>query len=75
MSIKNQQENKFTFSRFERNGIIVLCLLILITIISKKYVTNFFAKEYHLSENDKTKIAQLQQQIDEAKNSYAYNNN
>ena len=75
MSIKNQQENKFTFSRFERNGIIVLCFLILISIISKKYVTNFFAKEYHLSENDKTKIAQLQQQIDEAKNSYAYNNN
>ena len=75
MSIKSKNDNKFIFSRFERNGIIVLCLLILISIVSKKYITNLFAKEHHLSENDKTKIVQLQHQIDEAKNSYVYNNN
>ncbi|MFN8284593.1 MAG: helix-hairpin-helix domain-containing protein [Chitinophagales bacterium] len=71
----NKEENKFVFSRFERNGIIVLCALILISIISKKYVTKLFAKDYQITEADKAKIAQLQQQINEAKTSYAYNNN
>lgn len=70
----NKEENKFVFSRFERNGIIVLCALILISIISKKYVTKLFAKDYQITEADKAKIAQLQQQINEAKTSYAYNN-
>jgi len=73
MTIK--KENKFIFSRFERNGIILLCFLILISIISKKYITNFFTKEHSLSKHDKTKIAQLQQQIDQAKINYTYKNN
>lgn len=73
MSIKNKHENKFVFTRLERNGIIVLCVLILISIISKKYVVNLFAKEYKLSEFDKTKIVELQQQIDSAKSNYTYN--
>jgi competence ComEA-like helix-hairpin-helix protein len=73
MTIKSKYDNKFVFSRFERNGIIVLCLLILISIVSKKYVINLAAKEHSLSGNDKVKIAQLQQQIDQAKISYSGN--
>lgn len=63
------------FSRYERNGIILLCFLIILSIFSKKYVVQYFAKEKSLSVNDKNKIAKLQQQIAEAKTSYAYSNN
>ena len=62
------------FSRFERNGIILLAALIIISIVSKKYVVQYFAKTNPLTENDKTKIAQLQQQIREAKTVYSNNN-
>jgi len=62
------------FSRFERNGIIVLCLVIIISIISKKYVVQYFAKEHSLTLNDTAKIAKLQQQINDAKLSYTNNN-
>ncbi len=70
----NKSVNK-GFSRYERNGIILLSFLIIVSIISKKYVVQYFAKETPLSENDKTKIAALQQQINEAKVSYGYSNN
>ena len=62
------------FSRFERNGIIVLCLVIIVSIISKKYVVQYFAKERSLTVNDTAKIAKLQQQINDAKLSYTNNN-
>lgn len=71
----NNQVNK-GFSRFERNGIILLCILIIISIVSKKYVVHYFAKNNTaLSSVDKTKVAQLQQQISEAKISYTNNYN
>lgn len=59
------------FSRYERNGIILLCLLIIISIVSKKYIVQYFAKQQGITLNDKSKIEQLQQQINEAKISYA----
>jgi competence protein ComEA len=62
------------FSRFERNGIIMLCSLIVISIVSKKYVVQYFVGERPFTQNDKQKIAQLQQQINEAKSTYTYNN-
>jgi competence ComEA-like helix-hairpin-helix protein len=62
------------FSRFERNGIIFLCTLILISIVSKKYVVQYFSKNNTpLSSVDKNKLAQLRQQISEAKESYTNN--
>ncbi len=59
------------FSRYERNGIILLCLLIIISIVSKKYIVQYFVTQQTVTINDKNKIAQLQQQINEAKISYA----
>ncbi len=63
------------FSRFERNGIILLCCLIIISIISKKYVVDYFVKESKLTVNDKQHIALLQKQIKEAKIVYSNNYN
>lgn len=61
------------FSRFERNGIILLSFLIIISIIAKKYVVDYFVKENKITANDQQKIALLQQQINEAKITYANN--
>lgn len=61
------------FSRFERNGIILLCLLIIMSIISKKYVVQYFVKDNKLAVNDKQNIALLQKQINEAKITYSNN--
>lgn len=63
------------FSRFERNGIILLCCLIVISIISKKYVVNYFVHENKLTKNDEQNIALLQKQINDAKIVYANNYN
>ena len=63
------------FSRYERNGIILMILLIGLSIVSKKYVIHYFVKENQSTPNDVQKIAQLQKQINEAKISYAYSNN
>lgn len=64
------------FSRFERNGIILLCTLIIISIVSKKYAVQCLSKNNTpLSSVDRNKLAQLQQQISEAKESYANNYN
>jgi competence ComEA-like helix-hairpin-helix protein len=69
-------DNKLAvFSRYERNGIIFLVILILFSILFKNYIVHLLVKEKQLSVNDKQKIALLQQQINEAKNSYiTYNN-
>ncbi|HNE49692.1 MAG TPA: helix-hairpin-helix domain-containing protein [Chitinophagales bacterium] len=56
------------FSRFERNGIILLSALIIIAIISKRYVVEYYGrKSEKLIANDTLLIARLQQQITEAK--------
>lgn len=62
------------FSRFERNGIILLCFLIITSIIAKKYVVDYFVKENKITANDQQKIALLQKQINEAKITYTNNN-
>ena len=64
------------FSRFERNGIILLCTLIMISIISQKYVLGYFKSDNPLTANDKLRITQLKKQINEARenNSYSYSN-
>lgn len=62
------------FARYERNGIIFLSLLIILSIVAKKYITSTIAKrQSHLIENDYKKIALLQQQINEAKENYSSN--
>ncbi len=62
------------FSRYERNGIILLCILIIISIVSKKYVVSYYSeKSTPLTSIDKNKLAQLQQQISEAKITYSNN--
>jgi competence protein ComEA len=62
------------FSRYERNGIILLCILILISVVSKKYIVSYYSnKSRPLTSIDKNKLAQLQQQISEAKISYTNN--
>jgi competence protein ComEA len=62
------------FSRYERNGIILLCVLIIISIVSKKYVVSYYSKKSRpLTSIDKNKLAQLQQQISEAKITYSNN--
>ena len=66
----NNSMNK-AFSRFERNGIILLGVLIIISIVSKKYVVHYFSKDNTpLSAVDKAKLLRLKQQISEAKESY-----
>ena len=62
------------FSRFERNGVILLCALIIISIVAKKYVVQYFKKETLLTANDKIRIAHLQQQINNAKTTYSNSN-
>lgn len=60
--------SKNEFSRFERNGIILLSCLIIIAIISKKYVVEYYGnKSVKFIENDTLLIARLQQQISQAK--------
>ena len=54
------------FSRYERNGIIFLCTLIILSILSQRYVLHFFRTEHALSSADKLRIEKLQQQISEA---------
>ena len=62
------------FSRYERNGIILLCVLIIISIVSKKYVVSYYSnKSRPLTSIDKNKLAQLQHQISEAKIIYSNN--
>lgn len=61
------------FSRYERNGIILLCFVIVVSILSKKYVVQYFARIDTLTANDKNKMAELQQQINAAKISYKNN--
>lgn len=59
------------YSRFERNGIIFLSVLILLSIIAKRYVVDYFTiDKKDLPAFEKNKLAQLQQQIKEAKISY-----
>lgn len=55
------------FSRYERNGIIFLCALILISIVSQRLVLHFFKTEHALTAADKLKIENLQLQISAAK--------
>ncbi|MDB5227447.1 MAG: helix-hairpin-helix protein [Bacteroidota bacterium] len=62
------------FSRFERNGIILLCALIILSIVAKKYVVQHFRKDTPLTANDKLRIAHLQQQINDAKTTYSNSN-
>jgi len=61
------------FSRYERNGIIFLCLFIILSIVLKKYVVQLFAEDHPLTIEDKQKIAGLQQQIDKARDSFTFN--
>lgn len=69
----NKSINK-GFSRFERNGIIFLCVLILLSIVSKKYIVQYFVKDTpRLSSVDAAKMAALQEQINSAKVSYSNN--
>lgn len=61
------------FSRYERNGVIALCILILLSIVLKKYVVQQFAKEHKLTKEEQQKIVQLTQQIQDAKTVYTTN--
>lgn len=58
------------FSRFERNGIILLSLLIILAIVSKKYITEHIADSDETMKNDMAEVARLRQQIDAAKDYY-----
>jgi competence ComEA-like helix-hairpin-helix protein len=69
---KNQDTG---FSRYERNGIIFLCLAIFTSIILKKYVVQQFAEDRPLTVEDNQKITGLQRQIDNARDSFSYNKN
>ncbi|MCB0507977.1 MAG: helix-hairpin-helix domain-containing protein [Chitinophagales bacterium] len=65
------------FSRFERNGLIFLAFMIIVSAVSKKYITTYFTKNEKFTQNDSTKLALLEKQILEAKNVYStssYNN-
>ena len=64
------------FSRYERNGIIFLCLLLIISIVAEKYVMQFFRSADKLTEADQLRISRIQQQMNEAKTkkSYSYTN-
>lgn len=60
------------FTRSERNGILLLCVVIVISIVAKKYVVNYFAiDDTKMSKLDEEKFEQLQRQINDAKISYA----
>lgn len=59
------------FSRYERNGIILLGFLIIAAILLKNQVVSYWVGDTNsLKENDKEQIALLQQQINDAKESY-----
>ena len=58
------------FSRYERNGVILLVILIILSIVCKKYVVQCFVKEIAITTNDQQKIAILNQQISDAKTNY-----
>lgn len=58
------------FSRYERNGVILLVILIILSIVCKKYVVQCFVKENAITTNDQQKIAILNQQISDAKTNY-----
>lgn len=65
-------------ARYERNGIVILTLLIILLILSKKYIVQYFIpKEDILLKNDTAKWNQLQHQIETAKtyNTFNYSTN
>ncbi len=61
-----------SFSRFERNGIIFLSVLLILSIVFQRYIVSCFSTETSLSKADLQKINQLKVQIENAKNSYNY---
>lgn len=67
------KQNQNNFSRYERNGIILLSLVIILSIVCKKYIVRYFVKNESITQNDKQKILTLQQHISNAKNTYALN--
>ena len=62
----------FEFSRFERNGILFLSLLIILSIACKRFIVQAFTSAAPITKNDAVKIAQLEQQIATAKIEYQY---
>ncbi|HNF48293.1 MAG TPA: helix-hairpin-helix domain-containing protein [Chitinophagales bacterium] len=60
-------DSKYTFSRGERNGILLLVLMIIFGIFAKSYIIQLFEKESTVSAQEKENIIALQNQIAEAK--------
>ncbi len=60
-------DSKYTFSRGERNGILLLVLMIIFGIFAKSYIVQLFVKESTVSVQEKENIIALRNQIAEAK--------
>jgi competence ComEA-like helix-hairpin-helix protein len=58
--------------RYERNGIILLCIFILTGIAAQRYVLQYFKSDHGLSAVDSLKIVQLKQQINAANEMVTY---
>jgi len=63
-------DSKYTFSRGERNGILLLVLIIIFGIFAKSYIVQLFVKESTVSVQEKENIIALRNQIAEAKEHY-----
>ncbi len=61
----------FQFSRYERNGIIFLSVLIICSITFKRYIVNYWVKDEKPIVNDLQKIKQLEEQIATSKTTYS----
>jgi competence ComEA-like helix-hairpin-helix protein len=64
------------FSRYERNGIILLCALIIASIVSQRYILRYFiTNPAQLTAADRSRLEQLQQQIRDASVNTNYSDN
>lgn len=70
-----QYKTDISFSRYERNGIIFISILILSAIVFKKYIIQQFSTTSKITKNDTLKLKQLSTQIEDAKTVYANNFN
>lgn len=61
----------FQFSRYERNGIIFLSILIVCSIAFKSYIVNYWVKDEKPIVNDPQKIRRLEEQIASSKTNYS----
>jgi competence ComEA-like helix-hairpin-helix protein len=54
------------FSRYERNGIIFLCVLLFLLVVFQGYIPKYWSQEESLSKTDLKKINEIKMQIQQA---------